>query len=84
MNQPKQQENYQLTQSDAEIQRSLGRIEGKLDSLANTLTEHTRDDHFNFEQLKAETAELKKIIYKSLGVIMFLGVSIPAAIAYFK
>lgn len=69
---------------DAEIQRSLGRIEGKLDVISSNLVEHTRDDHFNFEQMKSQISSMQKIIYKSLGVISFLAISIPVAIAYFK
>lgn len=75
----------------AEIQRGLGRIEGKLDSLTSTLSDHTKDDHYNFESVTRNFAEVNKTIQKiqmnmnkGLGVISFLALSIPIAITYFK
>lgn len=70
--------------SRAEIQRGLGRIEGKLDALVNTLSDHTKDDHYNFERLNAIVETIQKSMYKALGVVSFLAISIPVAIAYFK
>ena len=66
------------------IQRSLGRIEGKLDALVMTLAEHTKDDHYNFTEINRQLNQIRPIIYKALGIISFLGISIPTAIAYFK
>lgn len=68
----------------AEIQRGLGRIEGKLDSLVNVLAEHTKDDHYNFEKLTASVGVIQKNMYKALGVIAFLAMLIPSALAYFR
>lgn len=75
----------------AEIQRGLGRIEGKLDSLVTTLSDHTKDDHYNFESVTKNFAEVNKTIgniqknqNRGLGIISFLALSIPIAIAYFK
>lgn len=68
----------------AEIQRGLGRIEGKLDSLVVTLADHTKDDHYNFERLNEIVASIQKSQYKALGVISFLAISIPIAISFLK
>lgn len=75
----------------AEIQRGLGRIEGKLDSLTNVLSDHTKDDHYNFESVTKNFFEVNKTIAtiqrnmnRALGVISFLAICIPISIAYFK
>jgi hypothetical protein len=67
-----------------DLERSLGRIEGKLDSLVETLKAHVEDDRINFTQLEKHQFQLNKLVFMALGVITFLGVSVPAAIAYFK
>ena len=67
-----------------EVQRSLGRIEGKLDSLVETLKIHTADDFVNFTHLEKQQLQLQKILRMGLGVISFIGVGLPTAIAYFK
>jgi hypothetical protein len=70
--------------SQDNIQRSLGRIEGKLDSLVFALTEHTKDDALNFSIVDRQIDSLQRLTWMALGVISFLGISVPAAIAYFK
>ena len=67
-----------------DIQRSLGRIEGKLDSLTETLKAHTADDAVNFIHLEKQQYQLQRVLWMAVGVITFLGISIPTAISYFK
>ena len=66
------------------LQRSLGRIEGKLDSLSFNLTAHTADDHHNFSMINRQVATIQRMTWMALGVIAFLSISIPVAISYFK
>jgi hypothetical protein len=65
-----------------DIQRSLGRIEGKLDSLVYTLAAHTAEDTSNFMTIEKQMDQLQRLVWMGMGVIAFLGVSIPVAIAY--
>lgn len=74
----------QVRSETIDIQRSLGRIEGKLDAQAGMLAAHTKDDHYNFEAINTQLDRITPMLYKSMGVISFLAISIPAAIAYFK
>lgn len=59
----------------AEIERSLGRIEGKLDVLVSAFAEHLKEDASNFKEvnLRLSTAEKKLIFFMgALGVIWFI------------
>ncbi len=83
------QEEQRQERKDAEasrydIQRTLGRIESKLESVGEALVVHTKDDHYNFEAMSQKIELINRNMFKALGVISFLGVAIPVAIAYFR
>lgn len=65
-----------------DIYRSLGRIEGKLDELSNTLASHTKDDHINFEIINSQLKVFQRLIWMFLGAGTFIGFWIPVAIAF--
>ncbi len=62
------------------IQRTLGRIEAKLDGLAETFEDHIADDQRNFDSVEKRLAIMEKKIYTFTGALGILW----AAIAYFK
>jgi hypothetical protein len=72
-----------MPNSSSEIQRSLGRIEGKLDSLTNSLTAHTLEDHSNFNGIDKQISGIQNKIWMAMGAAAIIGFSIPPAIAYF-
>lgn len=55
--------------SNNELERSLGRIEGKLDSLADAVLEHVRDDKEAFSELKTRVSIMEKKMYTFLGAV---------------
>ncbi len=57
----------------AEIQRSLGRIEGQLQSIGNTFTQHIQDDAANFKEIKLGLSVMQKKIYTYSGFIIAIG-----------
>lgn len=73
-----------LKLDNANIQRSLGRIEGKLDALGNNLVNHTKEDYYNFEALNKQIDTLQRLNWMALGIIAFLGISVPIAVAWIK
>lgn len=66
----------------AAIERSLGRIEGKLDEFTNVLNAHTKEDHENFESINQQLKVFQRLVWMFLGAGTFIGFWIPVAIAY--
>lgn len=60
----------------AELYRSLGRIEGKLDALASSFVTHIADDAAQFKELKlGQSIQNKKIWSFTGGVVaLWLGI----------
>jgi len=52
---------------DNEIQHSLGRVEGKLDSLIAEIKTHSEDDKANFTNLDTRIQKVEKKIYYASG-----------------
>ena len=65
--------------SDAGDQRSLGRIEGKLDSLLDEIKRHFDDDHKNFARLDARIGRVQSKVNYFSGAWAVVG----AAVVYF-
>lgn len=66
-----------------EMQRSLGRIEGKVDALLMSFSEHVKDDAGNFKELKIRTAITEKKIYVFMGAYTVLVGLAPFVIGHF-
>jgi len=60
-------------QSRAEIQRTLGRIEGQLNSISTTFVQHMQDDAANFKEIKLGLSIMQKKIYTWSGIIIAVG-----------
>lgn len=56
-----------------EIQRTLGRIEGQLQSIGQTFTQHIQDDAANFKEIKLGLSVMQKKIYTYSGFIIAIG-----------
>ena len=52
-----------------EVQRSLGRIEGKLDSLADAMTAHFDKDEMEFGAIKRDINKINKKMFFGSGAI---------------
>ena len=50
------------------IQRSLGRMEGKMDVLISTFANHAKEDSYSFEKISARLSVIEKIVYWFTGV----------------
>lgn len=46
-----------------EVQRTLGRVESKLDALVETMIRHLDDDKENFASVKGRVSKMEKKIY---------------------
>jgi hypothetical protein len=55
-----------------EIQRSLGRLEGKLDSLITEIKQHFEDDKKNFSSIDTRIQKVEKKIYYASGFVAAL------------
>lgn len=66
-----------------DIQRSLGRIEGKLDSLGISFVQHARDDKDEFSIIKLRVATLEKKFWSFAGALTLL-LSIFSLLPYTK
>lgn len=70
-----------------DVQRSLGRIEGKLDALVASLQAHVEDDAENFTKLGSGVSKLNTIIYKAVGGALAIGAIVgfimPVVTAYY-
>ena len=64
-----------------DVQRSLGRIEGKLDSLLDRLDAHTADDAENFKEIRAAVSVIQnKVQFWSGGIALLVsGVTLGAS-----
>lgn len=71
-----------------EVQRSLGRIEGKLDSVVTTFTTHIKDDSESFTNINnklnenmrifdARLASIDKKIYMAMGALLLVSAVLP-------
>lgn len=56
-----------------EIQRAVGRIEGKLDSLLETMKAHVADDDRNFADVNARIGKIEKKVYWFTGAWAAVG-----------
>jgi hypothetical protein len=52
-----------------EIQRSLGRLEGKLDILITEIKQHFEDDKKNFSSIDTRIQKVEKKIYYASGFV---------------
>jgi hypothetical protein len=52
-----------------EIQRSLGRLEGKLDSLIAEIKQYFEDDKANFSSIDTGIQKVEKKVYYDFGLI---------------
>jgi len=69
----------------ANIERSLGRIEGQVTALVVTLAEHTKDDRDSFQKLAKDLQTTQSLVWRAAGAISLLvTVGIPLAVAYYK
>ena len=57
---------------DNEIQRSLGRVEGKLDLLLTEIKTHFEDDKTNFSSIDTRIQKVEKKIYYASGFVAAL------------
>jgi hypothetical protein len=69
-------DNAATSSAQFEIQRSLGRIEGHLQSLGNTFTQHIQDDAANFKEIKLNLSNMQRKIYTYSGFIIAIGFAI--------
>lgn len=65
--------------SRAEIQRSLGRIEGQLTSINSSFIQHMQDDAANFKEINLNIAIMQKKIWTYGGFIIAAGFIITHA-----
>ena len=71
----------------SEIQRSLGRIEGQLQSINTSFTQHMSDDASNFKEIKLGLSVMQKKIYTWSGIIIAVGFFLTHSdklLAFFK
>jgi hypothetical protein len=59
--------------SDQELQRGLGRVEGKLDQVLQHLEAHFEDDKERFASLDGRLAKVEKKVWYASGVGSLLG-----------
>jgi hypothetical protein len=52
-----------------EIQRSLGRIEGQLETLAEEIRQHFKDDKTNFAAVESDIKKLERKVYYASGFV---------------
>jgi hypothetical protein len=56
-----------------ELQRSLGRVEGKIDGILTGLEKHFRDDLDNFATIEARVGKVERKIYWFSGAWAVIG-----------
>ena len=61
-----------------EIQRALGRVEGKLDSLIATMKDHLADDSRNFAEVNARIGRVERKVYWFPGAWAAVGAAVAA------
>lgn len=59
--------------SRQEIQRTLGRIEGQLQSINTSFVQHMSDDAANFKEIKLGFSVMERKVYTWSGFIIALG-----------
>lgn len=60
----------QLRIESAQIERSLGRIEGQLQSINVSFMQHMQDDAANFKELKLNQGVTQKKLYTFSGMMI--------------
>lgn len=60
-----------------ELYRSLGRIEGKLDSLASSFVAHLQEDASSFKEVKLRISNLEYKLVACIGALGVLGFLLP-------
>lgn len=62
--------------SEVDIHRSLGRIEGKLDSMALAFAAHAQDDAANFKEfrIRQDIIEKKVIVFSAVAGALWASV----------
>lgn len=68
-----------MTMPEEEVQRALGRIEGKMDALLLTLQQHIKDDERQFDAIEIRMSRVERKIYWFSGAWAAAG----AMVAYF-
>lgn len=58
---------------DNEVQRSLGRVEGKVDQILSAINQHFEDDKINFSEIKERLNSAEKKIWLGQGGAAILG-----------
>jgi hypothetical protein len=66
-----------------EIQRSLGRLEGKLDSLILEIKQHFEDDKKNFSSIDTRVQKLEKKVWYASGFVAAIAFIIQNFKSYF-
>lgn len=59
--------------SRAEIQRSLGRIEGQLNAIGTSFVQHMQDDASNFKEIKLTIGIMQKKMWTYGGMVIAFG-----------
>lgn len=63
-----------------ELYRSLGRIEGKLDSLATSFGSHLQDDAASFKEVKMRMSSMEYKLVAFIGGLGVIGFLLPIVI----
>ncbi len=60
------------------IQRSLGRMEGKVDVLISSFASHAKDDDIQFAKIDSRLTVMERIVYwfTGVGALFVLGVTV--------
>ena len=64
-----------------EVQRSLGRIEGKLDKLDDMLAAHLADDTQRFNRVNDRIGRVERKAYAASGVIAIVSAYVTAKLS---
>jgi hypothetical protein len=67
-----------------EVQRSLGRIEGKLDSISVALNGHFVDDNVRFGDLEKELRKLQQNKWFNSGFAAAIGSAFSVAVLWLR
>ncbi len=64
-----------------EVQRSLGRIEGKLDALVSTMTSHATNDDVRFANITVQLEDLKQTKWFNGGRASAIAAGVSTAVS---